>query len=138
MDAAGAELSIIAHEIIEDAKENYVPFRTGVLKDSGDSDEYIPNRGIELTQIAMWFGGVVGPEALEHGVRSAQEYALVQHEDLTFHHEFGGPKYLERPYDQAVGKVPDRLAQAVSNALGGDSGLAVGFEDSAVSYAGFE
>jgi hypothetical protein len=118
MDAAGNELSVIAHEIIEDAKENYVPFLFGHLKASGDSDEYTPGKGIQLTQIMMWFGGVVGPEALEAGIVSAEKYALEQHENLEFKHSIGGPKYLERPFDKVRPTILPRVAKVIGESLG--------------------
>jgi hypothetical protein len=117
MDAAGYELATIAREIIEDAKENYCPYLFGHLKASGDSDEYQPNKGIQLTQIMMWFGGVVGPEAKEAGIVSANHYALEQHENMEFKHPIGGPKYLERPFDKVRPTILPRLAVAIGKAL---------------------
>lgn len=116
-NAAGYEMAKIAAEIIEDAKENYVPVDTGDLKASGDSDSYDETKLFSIIKIAMWFGGEVGPEALEHGVKDVRSYALEQHENLLFHHNVGGPKYLERPFLIAEPTMLKRIADACGIAL---------------------
>lgn len=119
LDAAGYEMSKIANEVIDDAKENYVPVDTGNLKDSGDFDDYEPNRGQTLAQIGMWFGGDITREQAAHGrTANAKLYALDQHENMTYKHQIGGPKYLERPFQKRYSEVRDRLAGAIRAALG--------------------
>jgi hypothetical protein len=66
----------------------------------------------------MWFGGVVGPEALEAGIVSAEKYALEQHENLEFKHSIGGPKYLERPFDKVRPTILPRVAKVIGESLG--------------------
>jgi hypothetical protein len=140
----------IAAEIIEDAKENYVPYKYGALYDSGRSDEYDPNKRLDITQIGMWFGGAsdigmgsssrkVGHAkgSAEASVAGAQSghiidpsvYALEQHENLSFRHPVVGPvsnpqaKYLERPLLKATPTVIPRLKQAIfGSAYGPDFG----------------
>lgn len=121
VDAAGYEMADIAKEVIEDAQENFVPVDTGALKQSGDYDEYEPGKGIGIAHIAMWFGGVVGPEALEHGVIDVQAYALEQHENMEYRHNIGGPKYLERPFMKAMPTILPRIAEAIDKAMGGNN-----------------
>lgn len=119
LDAAGYEMSKIANEVIDDAKENYVPVDTGNLKDSGDYDDYEPNRGQTLAQIGMWFGGDITREQALHGRNAnARLYALDQHENMTYKHLIGGPKYLERPFQKKFPQIRDRLAGAIRAALG--------------------
>lgn len=82
--AAGATgLYKAGHVIITDAQQNYVPVRDGILLASGQVSEPVISE-TDAT-VSIGFGG------------AASAYARVQHEDLTFHHEIGGPKYLERP-----------------------------------------
>lgn len=129
-DAAGYEMAIAAHEVIVDAQENYVPVRFGHLKASGDSDTYEPGMGITIAKIAMWFGGVVGPEALEAGVVSANTYALIQHETppSIFHHEIGQWKYLEIPFMKMQAKIESRIANRIGNTIGGTNRIDEIFE----------
>lgn len=137
MEVAVEEMTKIAAEVILDAKENYVPVDTGNLRDSGNSDEYIPNRGQTVAQIAMWFGGVVTKEEAAHGVKDVRGYALEQHENLEYHHPAmdyktgfggpvgggppgsgtGGPKYLERPLQVMEPKVVPRIASRIAEAM---------------------
>lgn len=47
------------------------------------------------------------------------EYALVQHEDLSFNHPQGGQaKYLEQPFDRNTDKYIKYLEDSVDNAVG--------------------
>lgn len=137
LDAAGYEMAVIGREVIIDAQANYVPYDVGDLSASGDSDEYTPG-SIDAAQIAMWFGGEIGPEAVAHGVVDVRRYALEQHENMEYHHPAmkkdskgnvtgggpvgggppgsgtGGPKYLERPLQKIEHTVVPRLAAAIA------------------------
>lgn len=132
MDAAGYEMANIMRDVIADAKgedwdASLVPILTGALRDSGDHDEYKPGRGQSFIQIAAWFGAPIGPEAIEAGIKNTSDYALAQHEDRTYEHEYGGPKYLEIPFERHRPTVQTRIAKAVGNALGGSTALDVAF-----------
>lgn len=116
-EAAAREMAVIAAEVIEDAKENYVPVDTGDLRDSGDSDDYVPDSTEEVTIVAMWFGGEVTAEELAHGKKDVREYALEQHENMEYRHSVGGPKYLERPFVKIIDTVGPRIANAIAVAL---------------------
>lgn len=49
-------------------------------------------------------------------------YALKQHEDLTFNHpKGGGPKYLEKPFDENVSKYEEFIKEKVQEALNSHS-----------------
>lgn len=127
MDAAGYEMEAIGKEVIVAAKI-LAPVKTGTLEDSGQSDDYDPTRKFTLSQIAMWFGEEVGPEATEHGIQSAHDYALVQHEDLSFKHPLKGQaKYLEIPFMQMQPTFLPRIAAAVGRAMGSGAGLPMPF-----------
>lgn len=131
-DAAGFEMADIAHEIIEDAKANYVPWETGELRDSGNADEYTPNSGAEITEIKMWFGQSRSESAnaaiqaailvgdLSGAPRDPSEYAEIQHEDMLFKHpRGGGPKYLEIPFNKVLNTIVPRIASKIFESWGG-------------------
>lgn len=141
-DAAGYEMANIAADIIQDARDNYVPYRDGALRDSGASDEYNPSANVTIAEIGMWFAG--GPplgmgssgRKVGHGSeagRVAQEgmhvidprdYALEQHENPAFVHPVLGPvshpqwKYLETPFNKMVPNVLPRISKAIEDAGG--------------------
>jgi hypothetical protein len=130
-DAAGCEMANIAAEVIQDAKDNYVPVKFGNLKDSGRSDEYEPGRGMGITEIGMWFGGppdvgsggagVSTAAATQAGLSATADpalYALVQHEFLGYHHTIGGAKYLEKPLLAMLPKILPRIARAIAEIQG--------------------
>ena len=43
----------------------------------------------------------------------AEDYALIQHEDLEFFHPVGGPKYIENPLKESAPSLPDRIAKRI-------------------------
>jgi hypothetical protein len=129
-DAAGFEVASILAEVIATAKDGLVPFRTGELNSSGGSDDYEPGKDIQITQLYCWFGAPPTGEGSTtqamneaesataglHTIVPPSEYALIQHEDLTFNHPGGGgPKYLEIPFLAAVPTVIPRIAAAIGN-----------------------
>lgn len=65
------------------AKDEYVPVDLGALKGSIRADG--PHDADGKVSASVVAGGPAAP------------YAVVVHEDLTAHHDVGGPKYLERP-----------------------------------------
>lgn len=101
-----------AERIMTEAKTQYVPVDTGVLRDSGFVSP--PEIGGMEVSVTLGFGG------------AASAYALVQHERLDYTHTVGGPKYLERPVLNATNGMEDRLAETLAAALGGDT-LVFGF-----------
>ena len=143
-DAAGYKMADIAHEIIEDAKDNYVPYETGALHDSGDADEYDPATSPDITEIAMWFGAPGSQIESSPGARTTLEvtvkrrmtenegltqtkdpslYALEQHENMIYKHhpppDQTGPKYLERPFNARAPRMAEEIAESVGIAFGG-------------------
>lgn len=82
-EKAGAALFKRAEVIMTDSKQNYVPVDTGALRGSGHV-QLPEHHGNEVT-VTMGYGGV------------AEAYAIPQHENLSYNHTVGGPKYLERP-----------------------------------------
>lgn len=103
--AAGAELYQRAEAIMADAKENYVPVDLGALRDSGHVEPPVfADDGVRVT---LGFGG------------AAQDYALIQHEDMSLHHpNGGGPKFLERPLLQHGETLVQDMADGIRSALG--------------------
>ena len=45
------------------------------------------------------------------------DYALIQHEDLTFHHDIGENKYLEKPLKENTSKYKKYMDDKVGEAL---------------------
>lgn len=82
-------------------KEERVPFRLGNLRSSGAVWREEHRVNIEF--------GTPGS--------GAEEYAVEQHERLDYHHEFGGPKYLETPLTEWANRFLEAAAQGVRNVL---------------------
>lgn len=80
-----------AERILADSRQE-VPVDTGALRNSAHV-ERLPN-GAEAG-----YGGTAIP------------YALRQHEDLTFYHTVGKPKYLEDPFKRHASDMDTRIAQ---------------------------
>ncbi len=76
-------LFVVASKIMTISKRDHVPVDQGILKSSGLVEK--PFRKGKIFGVVMAYGG------------AASAYALVQHENLSFQHTTGGPKYLERP-----------------------------------------
>lgn len=105
LQAAGGGLYRRAEAIMADAKEHYVPVDLGILRDSGHVE--LPEVTAEGVQVALGFGG------------AAQDYAVIQHEDLSLAHpNGGGPKYLERPLLAHGEHLLADLAEDIQAALG--------------------
>ncbi len=96
-EAVAAAVYQEAEAIMTDSKANYVPVDTGVLRDSG----FVTTPEVEgqTVSVTLGYGG------------AASAYALVQHERMDYHHEHGGPKYLERPFLDAANGMEERLAE---------------------------
>lgn len=70
-------------EVMADSKENYVPVDQAVLQGSGIAHR--PEIKGKTIEGFLTYGG------------PAKDYALEQHENLSYQHRQGGSKYLERP-----------------------------------------
>ena len=88
-DAAGVRKAVsaglfeIATDIADDS-EQLVPFKEGVLQ---SSRVVLDNKGDDKYSVEVSYGG------------NAKDYALVQHENLSFKHTNGrSAKYLEKPF----------------------------------------
>lgn len=93
-----AALLQVGEEIMTNAKQNYVPVDLGALRASG----YVEQRNEGSTFIVeLGFGGPSAP------------YALIQHENMSFNHTTGGPKYLERPVTERAASIPRDVANKV-------------------------
>lgn len=112
----GKLLALEGHEIINDAKTNYVPVDTAALRDSG------------FTSAPMYWGSVIavdigfGPsrsERLSRGGWSGSEYAVPVHE-IPVAHDFGTWKYLEIPAALHLADLPERLRNAIIGTIQGE------------------
>lgn len=133
-DAAGVEMQKIAMEIIEEARDTYVPYKFGALRDSAGYDDYKPGEGIKATEIGMWFGApgsssTPGEAIAVHEnltVKDPSMYAEDQHENLSYEHPIVGPvtapaaKYLETPFTLKQPDVAERIARAIDDIGGPD------------------
>lgn len=91
-DALMAALHQEAEAVMTDAKQNYVPVKTGALRASGMVQPPVGN------SVTLGFGG------------PAAGYAVIVHEDLTKHHPVGSAKYLELPLMARLVGMPAVLA----------------------------
>lgn len=80
---SAAMLALLARGVrIMNVAKLLVPVDQGTLRATGN---VIPLLAVGQPEVLLSFGGPAAP------------YALVQHENLTFRHVVGGPKYLEAP-----------------------------------------
>ena len=98
-DALAGAMVRKAEEIIGDSKENYVPVRDGILRNSGFVDQPKKQGPLGVT-VELGFGGPTAP------------YALVQHEG-DFSHTVGQKKYLEIPFNLALRTLDKDLAKDI-------------------------
>jgi hypothetical protein len=131
-DAAGVEMQKIAMEIIEEARDTYVPYKYGALRDSAGYDEYEVGKGIKVTEIGMWFGAPGGGSPAGEAiaihenltVKDPSLYAEDQHSNTSYNHPIVGPvtapsaKYLEIPFTLKQPEVAERIARAIDD-MGG-------------------
>lgn len=84
-----------AKTVLALSQSEYVPFKEGVLHDSGTVVE-APGDTIGAT---ISYGG------------AASDYVVIQHETMTFNHlGGGGPKFLERPLMLMAGTAVQDIA----------------------------
>lgn len=95
---AEAALYQEAERIMTEAKKR-TPVEFGTLKNSGHVQP--PEREANSVSVTMGFGG------------SAEDYAIVQHEDLSFHHNVGEAKFLENPIREAAPHLLERIASRI-------------------------
>lgn len=99
-----------AEEIMRRSKTEFVPVNLGTLKSSGFVND-VTRSGKDVS-VTLGYGG------------DAEAYALAVHEhpsehsprswgDRTVNFKRGGPKYLEKPLNEAVGGMDERIAKKV-------------------------
>jgi len=102
--AVAAALYAVAQTVKTESMD-IVPLDEGVLKNSAFVTE--PETDATGMFVTIGYGG------------AAKAYALVQHEDLTFHHPGQGqPKYLERPALARAKDLGPAIWQHVARILG--------------------
>ena len=102
MKAAAAAAYQEATNIMAEAKP-LCPVDNGFLKASGHVR--MPEIDGARVTVTMGFGGV------------AEAYALVQHENLDFHHNVGQAKFLEQPFAAAKSGLAGRMAETMTGIL---------------------
>jgi hypothetical protein len=105
--AARKELKLALIDLKGKAQE-ITPVETGNLQ--GSAFEEINPQGFLL-------GGVVGfAGGQDEG--QPEDYAITQHENMSFKHDSPGQaKFLETPYKENIGKYTDNIADAIKGAL---------------------
>jgi hypothetical protein len=86
-------LRSIAERIMTRSKRE-VPVDLGVLRGTGHVEEH-PTR----LQVTLIYGGPAAP------------YAADQHENMSYNHTVGGPKYLSRPLMAEVPGIAQEIAR---------------------------
>jgi hypothetical protein len=86
------------------SKETFVPVKDGILRSTGHVDE--PKIEGHDISVELKYGGPAAP------------YALKQHEELSYHHDIGEAKYLEKPMFQAASSLAEQLASDIKDELG--------------------
>lgn len=129
-DAAGVEVQNFLKEVKE-GSQAICPFDTGALYDSADCDAYDPEKGTNIINMSVWYAGPDFPDRIVEGgkIQNPKNYALEQHENLHYHHDIGGPKYLERAWLARTNSIFIRIGNAVTQARG------IGIE---TTYMGFQ
>ena len=121
-DKAAAALYREGEQIVTTAKQATVPKDLGVLVNSGMTDQ--PELAEGGIQVSMHFGGPAAPYALaihEHpSIHSPPtwqgkpiEEIFSVRERIPWSRTGRGPKYLERPLNDAVKGMNDRIAKAI-------------------------
>jgi hypothetical protein len=87
---------------ILEASQLLVPVDTEALKKTGIVEE-----------------DAAGVVTIRYGGHGSVPYALVQHEDLNYHHDGGQAKYLQQPFFEATAGMAERLAASIRQSLGG-------------------
>lgn len=115
-DAAGTALYLEAEHILRDSKDNYVPVDEGTLRDFGHVTK--PERsGLDIT-LKIVYGGAASPYALAiHEHPSKYSPPSWQGKEINFSPQGRGPKYLEKPFNEALPGMSARLAKRISDSL---------------------
>jgi len=88
--------------IMTEAKKR-APLDVGTLRNSGYVT--LPTTSSDGTFVEVGFGG------------AAKAYAVKQHEELSYNHEVGEAKYLERAISAKEAEVRNRIARLTDRAL---------------------
>ena len=94
----GKELYQEGERIMTDSKANYAPVDLGTLRSSGFVQQPVFNK--TSAEVTLGYGG------------AAASYAVIQHENMSYRHTVGGPKYLERPVLHAKKSMSNRIGKS--------------------------
>lgn len=86
-----------SEKIMTKSKKDFVPVDTGALRSTGMVEK--PKIKGKKISVTLAYGG------------PAVDYAVDQHENLDYRHTVGGPKYLERPLNEAAKTLASDLAK---------------------------
>ncbi len=102
VEAAATGLYQAGEQIRGNAMER-APVDFGVLK--GSAYVTLPELKGGDAEVIVGFGG------------PAKDYAIVQHEDLTYRHPVGEAKFLEKAVDEEAPNIPGIIAMATRQVL---------------------
>lgn len=91
------------------SKREYTPVHDGILRASG----HVVMEPAPAIKGTMGYGGPAGIGNLGETNKSAVGYAIVQHEEMDFHHEVGGPKYLQWPVEERIPTALEEIAEDI-------------------------
>lgn len=91
-----------AEGIMRTSKHDFVPVDTGVLRSTGRV--WVTGKA-PLAEVVLGYGG------------AAKAYAVIQHENLHFHHTVGQAKYLITPVAMSVPALRRAIREEVRRAL---------------------
>jgi hypothetical protein len=111
-------LFLEGERIIGDSKENYVPVDFGTLRNSGFVEP--PKVSGRKVKVRCGFGGPAAPYALSvHENPRAGKTGGVSPSGRKYQHwaQTGEWKYLEKPFNAALGTMDARMAQHIRSEL---------------------
>lgn len=90
----------------------------GFLRDSIRSTKPVSTQQGKVVSVSIVAGGDPLAAHLAETHHQANVYAVVQHDDVTLHHEVGGPKFIERHVTDEAQGIPDALRAGIDAEVG--------------------
>ncbi len=103
---AGMALKHRADAVMDRSKEEFVPVKTGRLRETGRVDQ-VAFSGSNIS-VELKYGGPQAP------------YAILQHETPWFQHRVGQWKFLEQPLYEEAGSMLPQIAADMQGMLHGE------------------
>lgn len=102
-------LYLEGEKIMTKSKQDYVPVDDGTLRSSGHVKK--PERRGKEVSVRMVYGGSSAPYALTiHENPSVHDPPTWRGVEVKFHPDGRGPKYLQKPMNEAIPGMSSRIA----------------------------